>query len=288
MGLARHGFGEQGFSGAGRSYQQGSLGQLGADLDIASRIVKEIDDLDKGLLGLILTGYILEGDTGLFLHIFLGRALADPHDAAPAAHAAEEHTEQPPHQKDGEHIGQQEGHDHARTVGHIGIVSDLGIHKTLCKGILRLRHTRIERGIRILQMDLQTVGLHVDLRHLILLDIFDKFIVGDLAGFTVVSQKIADSSKGDDCHQQKNEEILSGLSAALLVSLVISLVSAVSFPVITVSPSVGFIILSASEKIKPADQAFFLIFCVSFYHMCDLVFSFHYVFFTIIFSRSRI
>ena len=137
-------------------------------------------------------------------------------------------------------------------------------------------------------MDLQTVGLHVDLRHLILLDIFDKFIVGDLAGFTVVAQKIADSSKGDDCHQQKNEEILSGLSAALLVSLVISLVSAVSFPVITVSPSVGFIILSASEKIKPADQAFFLIFCVSFYHMCDLVFSFHYVFFTIIFSRSRI
>ena len=49
---------------------------------------------------LILSGYILKGNTGRFLHIHLGIALADTHDAASAAHPFHGSTKQDPHDGD--------------------------------------------------------------------------------------------------------------------------------------------------------------------------------------------
>ena len=277
--LAGNSLGQQGLAGSGRAYQQGALGKLGSDLDIAARVVQEIDDLDQGFLGLVLARDILKGDTGLLLHIFLGRALADTHDAAPAAHAAEEHTEQPPHQNDGEHVGQQEGHDHSRTVRHIGIVCDLGLQQPLGQRVLGLGDSRVQHGIRILEMNLQPVGFHIDFRDLLLLDILDEFIVGNLARITVAPHEITHAGKGDDRHQQKNEKVLSWLPVPFSVFLVVSAVSA-AVPVISVfAVSSAFTVISAAKKIKPADQACFLIHCAFFYHMYDLVLSFRYCIF---------
>ena len=54
--------------------------------------MQEVDDLDQRLLRLILTGHILEGDTGLLLHIHLRGRLADTHDAAVSvSHATHGH-----------------------------------------------------------------------------------------------------------------------------------------------------------------------------------------------------
>ena len=45
-------------------------------------IVEEVDDLGQGLLGLILTGHVPEGDAGGLFHIHLGVGLAHAADAA--------------------------------------------------------------------------------------------------------------------------------------------------------------------------------------------------------------
>ena len=62
------------------------MGSLGADLGVFSGIVQEIHNLRQGLLGLVLTGHIFEGDAGLLLDVHLGVALSHAHDAA-SAHA---------------------------------------------------------------------------------------------------------------------------------------------------------------------------------------------------------
>ena len=50
--------------------------------------MQEIHHLHQRLLGLILAGHILEGDTGLLLHIHLGGTLAHA-EAGSSAHLAE-------------------------------------------------------------------------------------------------------------------------------------------------------------------------------------------------------
>ena len=47
--------------------------------------MKKVDDLHQRLLGLVLTGNILEGDAGLLFHIDLSIGLAHAADAANAA-----------------------------------------------------------------------------------------------------------------------------------------------------------------------------------------------------------
>ena len=87
MGLSCYGLSQQGLTGSGRSHQKGSLGKLGSDLGIFTRIVKEVHNLRQGLLGLILSGHILKGNACFLLHIHLGVALSYAHDAS-AAHPA--------------------------------------------------------------------------------------------------------------------------------------------------------------------------------------------------------
>ena len=261
MRLTGHGLCQQSLSGSGRAHEQGSLGKLGADLDIAAGIVQEIDDLHQGFLGLVFTCHVLEGDTGLLLYIFLGRALSYAHDTASAsAHAAEEHTEKPPHQQDGKHIGQNKGHHHSGAVRHIGIIGDLGIHQALGQSVLGFGHTCVEHRIRVLEMDLQPVGLHVDLCDLLLLDIFDKVVIGNLARLTVFPHEIAESGKQGDCHDQNDKKILTGLavSAAIPVAVAVISVPVVSVIAISAVSAVSGIVAGATsvpapERVKKPD-----------------------------------
>ena len=107
-------------------------------------------------------------------------------------------------------------------------------------------------------MDLQTVRLHIDLCDLLLLDILDKVIIGNLARLTVVPHEIAEGSKQDDSDQQHQKEILAGLavSAAIAVAVIsVTVVSSIS--VSAVSAVSGIISLAASvpapERVEKPD-----------------------------------
>ena len=110
VGLAGHGLGQQRFAGAGGAYQQRALGELGADGGVFAGVVEEVDDLLQGLLGLILTGHVLEGDAGLLFHIHLGVGLAHVADAAdaPAVFGCDPHHQQ--EQSDHQHHRQDIHH----------------------------------------------------------------------------------------------------------------------------------------------------------------------------------
>ncbi len=72
--------------------------------------MQEIHDLHQGFLRFILSGNIRKCHAGLFLHVHLGIALADAHDAAADTAAAPhgEHEDAPDKQY-GEHIDQELG-----------------------------------------------------------------------------------------------------------------------------------------------------------------------------------
>ena len=87
--------------------------------------MQDVDDLLEGLLGLVLTGHVQEGDAGLFLHVDLGVGLAQvahAADAALAAHAPEQDPEQAHHNEDGQHIGQEQVEQVQRAVHRLRIV----------------------------------------------------------------------------------------------------------------------------------------------------------------------
>ena len=91
---------------------RGALGELGADLGVFAGVVEKINDLHQGLLGLVLTGHVREGDAGGFLHVDLGIGLAHAAQAPhAAAHPAHQEDQQAHHQDHGHHIAQQQAHE---------------------------------------------------------------------------------------------------------------------------------------------------------------------------------
>jgi hypothetical protein len=109
-------------------------------------------------------------------------------------------------------------------------------------------------------MDLQPVGLHVDLCDLLLLDIFDKVVIGNLARLTVFPHEIAESGKQGDCHDQNDKKILTGLavSAAIPVAVAVISVPVVSVIAISAVSAVSGIVAGATsvpapERVKKPD-----------------------------------
>ena len=72
-GLTGHSAGQQRFAGARGTYEQHALGHFGTDFLVFLGVVQEVNDLLQALLGFVLTGNIMEFDTGLVVHhILLG------------------------------------------------------------------------------------------------------------------------------------------------------------------------------------------------------------------------
>ena len=119
-GLAGHSLGQQGLAGTGGTHQQSALGQLGADFGVLLWVMEHVDDLLQGLLGLVLTGHIAEGDASLLFHIDLGVGLAHATNAAHSAaahffeHEAVYQHQCADHQNHGQHITQQQIHQEGR------------------------------------------------------------------------------------------------------------------------------------------------------------------------------
>ena len=108
--LAGNGLGKQGLAGTGRTHQQRTLGQLGADLGVLAGIMQEIDDLLEGFLGLVLTCHIVKGHAGFLLHVDLGIALAYAAHHAVAADALGQHPHEQEHHGE-HHDGGEDGED---------------------------------------------------------------------------------------------------------------------------------------------------------------------------------
>ena len=85
--------------------------------------MEEVDDLHQGLLGLILSGHVAEGDAGGLLHVDLGVGLAHAADAPDAAalpgHEVHKQHNGPDEQHHGQDVGDHELQDggHLRYVG---------------------------------------------------------------------------------------------------------------------------------------------------------------------------
>ena len=85
--------------------------------------MEKINDLHQGLLGLVLTGHVREGDAGGFLHVDLGIGLAHAAQAPhAAAHPAHQEDQQAHHQDHGHHIAQQQAHEIGGFLLHGGII----------------------------------------------------------------------------------------------------------------------------------------------------------------------
>ena len=228
MGFAGYGLGQQGLACAGRAYQQGSLGELGADARVTLGIVEEVHDFLQGFLGLVLSGHILKGDAGILLDIFLGCRLAYIAHQAAAAHSGKEEAEQEPHQGDGYHIREQNTEQIAGAVRDICLhCNALALQAGRQSGIV-LGLTGILDRLAVPQVDLQPVGLDLDLLDLALFHILQKFRIGDLLLLGVALHEPADGRQGDQSRDQQDEQILPGLLSARLTAAGIVIAASVS------------------------------------------------------------
>ena len=126
--LAGDRLGQQRLARTGRADQQRALGDLRADGGVLFGVVQKIDDLLQRLLGLVLTGHVVERDAGGTLHIHLGVRLAHRADAADAAQAAVS-GKQAHHQHKEAHHQQQRQHILHHDIAqhrHLGLVG-LGV-----------------------------------------------------------------------------------------------------------------------------------------------------------------
>jgi hypothetical protein len=82
-GLAGNGLGQQRLTSSRRSHEQGSLGNLTAQVGVFLRILQEFNDFLHFLLGTFLSGHVLERDVQVaaFL-VHLGLRLAHVEDSA--------------------------------------------------------------------------------------------------------------------------------------------------------------------------------------------------------------
>ena len=82
--------------------------------------MEKIHHLYQGLLGLVFSGYVLEGDTRFFLHIYL--RIASPHRKRTIfPHSAEQQGQQSPHEKDGKNIDGKKIEDRRGGVRHLSL-----------------------------------------------------------------------------------------------------------------------------------------------------------------------
>ena len=90
-GLACNCLGNQGLTCSRRSYQKDALGNLGSDFGVFLRILEELDDFLKLILGLFLACHVLERGLDVLVGILLCVALSELHHLSAARSLAQEH-----------------------------------------------------------------------------------------------------------------------------------------------------------------------------------------------------
>ena len=80
VGFARHGFGQQGFSGPGRANEQNPFWDVGANRFIALRMFEKINHFLQLILGFLASSDIVESDASFLFRDEAGFALAEAQD----------------------------------------------------------------------------------------------------------------------------------------------------------------------------------------------------------------
>ena len=244
--------------------------------------MEEVDDFDQRLLRLVLTGHILEGDTGLLLHIHLRGRLADTHDAAVSvSHAAHGHIHDDEDQNEREDDADEGLHDKSGIVRFLLIDDDAMLEHTVHEllGVCTDRHD-IVADIHLIQVravlsgavrrhrrtllrddrDITVAPLH--LLDLITVDHRDKLGIADLLRHArdkhATNQCIYE--KGDDSGDDQNHKSLPRMpEASAVVPLVVIILHLFSISFTRRNPvhrmascifAVNIIIRKATCKIK--------------------------------------
>ena len=221
--------------------------------------MEEVNDLLQRLLGLVLTGHILERDAGGLLHIHLGVGLAHAADAAEAAAAAalgqhpQQQHEQSHHDERGQDVADHERQHriHLRLViagvGHLvllqqrqqgriveirgiqrqlrvlGLGVGLGGHGAvlvLLLGVGVALHRRDVDGV-VLEQDLLRLVVFDKVQHLAVLDLVAGGLVG---GVAVVGVEVVESHRQHQRprHQRQDApQVIASLSVFIVVLIVV-------------------------------------------------------------------
>ena len=218
--------------------------------------MEEVDDLLQRLLGLVLTGHILERDAGGLLHIDLGVGLAHAADAAEAAAAVlgqhAEHQHEQSHHDDGgqdilhhEHqhrvhlrlIGAgirhvvllQQGHQRGvadifqigrvqRQLGVLGLGVGLGRRRAVLILLLGVGVALHRRDVDgvVLELHLRRLAAFDEGHHLAVLDL----VAGGLAGgIAVVGAEVVECYRQHQCPRHQRQDAPQ-IIAALVVFVV--------------------------------------------------------------------
>ena len=211
--LAGNGLGKEGLASTGRAHQQGTLGQLCADIGILLGIVEKIDDLLEGFLGFILAGHILEGNSGLLLHIDLGLGFAEAAHHALAAHAPGDKG----HQTEDHQAHEQVVEDHHNAgivLGNDPVHLDAACHQLVgqghgvaAAGEARVAGFLLGRGEFCLvpgQID-DPVIVELHLRQIVGQPGFLEIGPGGLV-ILALADHVVDAADGKDCHHGDDQD----------------------------------------------------------------------------------
>ena len=217
--------------------------------------MQEVDDLLQGLLGLVLSGDILEGDAGGFFHINLCIGFAHAAQASEAAaglaHEPHQQHEQAHHDDDRQDVvdHQHQNGVHLRLIvagiGHLVLlqqrqqlaVAEIGgiqrqrpVLRLLVGLLLRLAAGGDLLGVDVAlyRGDVDGAVLEQDLLHLVFLHHVDHFAVFDLVaggfvgGVVVVGVEILERHRQHQCpHDQRENAAETAVFAVLAAAVVI-------------------------------------------------------------------
>ncbi len=241
MGFARNRSRQKGLTCSGRADQKCALRKLGTDRCIFLRIMQEINDLLQGFLCLILSCYVLEGNTGFLLNIDLGIALADAHHTGSAALTLHNEIEEAPDQgnrkNDAENIV-----DHSRRAVR-NLTGDIYI-MLLQEGnqVLILHAACIvaaqELAVLIIvgRRNVDLIGFDLNRRYISALYLIQKFRIGDLL-LGADHQPAADHThkkENNKCYQNHDHDHLAIVFVVPLISVLIVLIVVILIPLIRI------------------------------------------------------
>ena len=196
--LAGDGLGHEGLTGAGRAHEQRSARAAGADLVVFLGLLEEAHDLLERLLGLVLTGDVLERDAGLLALDLLGaglakatahaKARAEAHGGAVVAHGLLHAAVEPPadahEDDDGQPVRQQEVEPESRALvlllrGEVDVMLLEAVHQRIVVG--EVCRAVGDVGLVLERVrDLVAAGVEDQLLHLVLVDLVEHLVVRDV------------------------------------------------------------------------------------------------------------
>ena len=178
IGFTGNCLGKQCLTCSGRPHKKGTLRQFRTNLRILLRIMKKIYYLFQRLLRFLLTCHILECDACLVLYIELGIALADAHNTTAAFESVSvKNHHHCYHQNHRQHKGQNTAQYISCCVNNLTWICHTGIVQFFIHTFILNIACIILNILIILQFEINTVGIQLNLGDLTLLNILHKLSI---------------------------------------------------------------------------------------------------------------